>query len=111
MRTVALYEMLYGLIMLALAIAGAVAGSMISLAIGGPAGLILIVGGLMMQTGKKPALWVCLVVTLALLGRFGYQIIQEFAIYPDGIISFLSLISLVLLVLMLLQPAERKRIY
>lgn len=112
MRSVALYEMLYGIVSLVLGLLGwVIAGSVVSFVAGGIAGIILVLGGLQMQKGSIPALYVCLVVTIALLIRFGMVLVREFAWYPSAIMAILSAISLVLLVLLLVQPAERKRLY
>ncbi len=112
MRTVALYEMLFGIITLVLGVLGwAMASSSISFITGAASGIILVFGGLQLQKGRRSALYVCLIVTLAILGYFGWLMVTAPAVYPAGVMALLSLISLVLIALMLVQPAERKRIY
>lgn len=113
MRTVALYEMLFGIVTLVGGIIGFTsAGSVVSLAAGGVAGIILVLGALSMQKGSRRGLYTCLIVTLALLAQFGYKFFFASAPFmPAGLMAILSIISLLLLVLILLQPAERKRIF
>lgn len=113
MRTVALYEMLFGILTLVGGIYGyAAASSTISLITGVAAGLILITAGFTMQKGSRRGLFGCLVVTLILMAFFGRQFFfTDGAFMPAGLMSILSIISLLLLVLLLLQPTERKRIF
>lgn len=114
MRTVALYEMLFGLLTLVGGIIGySSAGSWVSLAAGGVAGIILIFGALKMQKGARSGLYVCLIVTLALLGNFGYKFFftPDAKFMPAGMMTILAGISLILLLLILVQPKERKRIF
>ena len=113
MRTVALYEMLFGLLTLIGGIIGYVnAGSTVSLIAGGAAGIALIFSGLTMQKGSRKGLVIALVITLLLLGRFGMVFFfQDGKFMPAGLISILSIISLLLLLLVLVQPKERKRIF
>lgn len=113
MRSVALYEMLFGLLTIAGGIVGfAVAGSAISLAAGIVAGLLLLGAGLTMQKGSRRGMAVALVVTVALLGYFGYALLATGAAFmPAGLMTILSAVSLVLLGIVLVQPTERKRIF
>jgi uncharacterized membrane protein (UPF0136 family) len=114
MRTAALYEMLFGLLTLVGGIIGFTsAGSWISLASGGVAGIILIVAAFSMQKGSRTGLYVTLVVTLALLGNFGYKFFLDptARFMPAGLMSILSGISLIVLLIVLVQPKERKRIF
>lgn len=90
----------------------ATANSMVSLIAGLAAGLILVFGALKMQKGGRVGLYVCLVVTLALLVQFGMKFFLGNATFmPAGLMSILSILSLLLLILLLVQPAERKRIF
>ena len=114
MRTVALYEMLFGVVTLVGGIIGYVsAGSWISLVAGLVAGLILIAAALSLQKGSRSALWVEMIISVALLGQFGRQYFtgDGAPFFPVGVMSILSLLSIVLLVLILVQPKERKRIF
>jgi uncharacterized membrane protein (UPF0136 family) len=113
MRTVALYEMLFGIITLVGGIIGFVtADSIISLIAGLAAGLILVGAALKMQKGSRVGLYVCLIVSLALLVQFGMKFFTpEFKWMPAGVMAILSILSLLLLIILLLQPAERKRIF
>jgi uncharacterized membrane protein (UPF0136 family) len=114
MRTAALYEMLFGLLTLVGGIIGyTTAGSLVSLVAGGLAGIILIFAALSMQKGSRTGLYVTLVVTLALLGNFGYKILFDptARFMPAGLMTILAAISLIILLLVLVQPKERKRIF
>ena len=113
MRTVALYEMLFGLLTLAGGLIGYfTADSWESLVAGLVAGVVLIGAALKMQKGSRIGLYVALVATLLLLGNFGYKFFFQGAEFmPAGLMSILSIISLLLLLLILVQPAERKRIF
>ena len=113
MRTVALYEMLFGVLTVVGGVIGyAVAASLVSLIAGLVAGLILVSAALKMQKGSRTGLYVCLAVTILLLGRFVMVFFSpEGDFFPAGMMSILSAISLVLLTILLLQPAERKRIF
>lgn len=105
--------MLFGIITLTGGIVGYVeADSVVSLAAGVVLGLILIFAGLSMQKGSKPALYVNLVVTLALLAQFGRTFLfGDGTFIWAGLMTILSAISLLLLIALLLQPTERKRIF
>jgi uncharacterized membrane protein (UPF0136 family) len=114
MRTVALYEMLFGVVTLVGGIIGYLAaGSWISLVAGLVAGLILITAALSLQKGSRSALWVEMIVSLALLGQFGRQYFTGDTppFFPAGVMSILAVLSVLLLVLILVQPKERKRIF
>jgi uncharacterized membrane protein (UPF0136 family) len=113
MRTVALYEMLFGMLTMAGGVIGYfTAGSWISLVTGLIAGMILVGAALKMQKGGRSGLYTDLVMTLLLLGWFGYQIVAGTGRFmPAGLMSILSIISLLLLIIILVQPAERKRIF
>lgn len=113
MRTVALYEMLFGITTLTLGVLGFVeTESMISLVVGAIAGIILLFAGLKMQKGSRSSLYTALIVTLGLLGNFGMHLFfKGAAFYPAGVMTTLSLLSLILIILILVQPTERKRIF
>jgi uncharacterized membrane protein (UPF0136 family) len=113
MRTVALYEMLFGVITVVGGIIGiAAADSWISLVTGLVAGIVLFAGALKMQKSSRAGLYICLIITAALLTFFGMRYFSAGGtIYPDMVMSILGLISLLLLMLLLVQPAERKRIF
>lgn len=110
MRTVALYQMIFGLITLVGGIIGFVAGSSVSLIAGGIAGFILIFTGLRLQKGWRPGLYVALIVALVLAGNFGRSyFVGEGKFMPGGLMIILSAISVLLVILVLVQPKERKR--
>ena len=111
MRTVALYQMLFGLVTLVGGIIGYVqADSMVSLIAGGVAGIILIFIGLRLQKGWRPGLYVALVVALALIIHFGRTYLTEGGSFmPAGLMSILALLSILFIVVVLVQPKERKR--
>ncbi len=112
MRTVALYEMLFGLLTIIGGIVGYVAAdSLVSLIAGPIAGLILVFAGLRMQKGSKSGLYTALIITILLLGQFGsiYFFGENATFMWSGLMSVLAILSLLLLILLLLQPTERKR--
>lgn len=114
MRTVALYEMLFGLLTAVGGVIGYVtADSIESLIAGLAAGLALLFTGFTMQKGSRTALYIALVISLILLGQFGrkFFFVDNTPFMPAGLMSILSIISLILIVLMLVQPQERKRIF
>src|SRR5438132_14340084 len=113
MRTVALYEMLFGIVTMVGGVIGyTAAGSWISLVTGLIAGMILIGAALKMQRGSRRAVFTELVITLALLTWSCIRFLSiERRFFPAGLISILSIISLLLLFIVLVQPAERKRIF
>jgi uncharacterized membrane protein (UPF0136 family) len=90
---------LFGLITLAGGIQGFVAkGSIPSLAAGGVCGILLIVGGYFLQTGKITAgLVIGLIVTLALAGQFLPKFFREgHHWWPAGIEGWLGLVGVIL---------------
>ena len=111
MRTVALYQMLFGLVTLVGGIIGFVTvDSIISLVSGGVAGIALIITGLRIQKGWRPGLYVGIVIALALIGHFGKNFfLDDAAFMPAGLMSILAMISVVFIGLILVQPKERKR--
>jgi uncharacterized membrane protein (UPF0136 family) len=113
MRTVALYEMLFGLLTMVGGVIGYVdAGSTVSLVAGLAAGLALLFSGFTMQKGSRTGLFIALIITVTLLGQFGVKFFFDNAKFmPAGLMSILSIISLLLLLLLLVQPKERKRIF
>jgi uncharacterized membrane protein (UPF0136 family) len=113
MRTVALYEMLFGMLTLVGGIIGYVTASSVpSLVAGIVAGMILILAALKLQKGAMSGLYTCLIVTLLLLGEFGRKFFfLDAKFMPAGLMSILAIISLLLLVILLVQPKERKRIF
>jgi uncharacterized membrane protein (UPF0136 family) len=113
MRTVALYEMLFGILTMAGGVIGYVsAESWISLVTGLVAGMVMVGAALKMQKGSRSGLYVELVMALALGIWSGIHYFSpEGKLMPFGLIMILSIISLLLLVLLLVQPAERKRIF
>jgi uncharacterized membrane protein (UPF0136 family) len=114
MRTVALFEMLFGILTLAGGIIDYTGnGNMISLVVGIVAGLIVLVVALSMQKGSRKALYAELVLAIALIGYFGreYFLVHAGGFFPGGVLSVLAGISLLLLLAVLVQPQERKRIF
>ncbi|MCP9496157.1 MAG: hypothetical protein MSG64_17040 [Pyrinomonadaceae bacterium MAG19_C2-C3] len=71
-----------------------------SIVAGGASGLILIFAGYLMMRGSYTAgWWIALVVTLALLARFGATAFSNFKFMPGGLMIILSIIALVALLL------------
>ena len=114
MRSVALYEMLFALLTIVGGIIGFVtADSLVSLIAGGAAGLALLFAAFSMQKGSRTGMYIVLLITLLLLGNFGYKLffVEGTKFMPAGLMTILSIISLLLLLLLFVQPKERKRIF
>jgi uncharacterized membrane protein (UPF0136 family) len=113
MRTVALYEMLFGMLTLTGGVIGYVqVGSVYSLVAGLVAGVILVLAALKMQKGARSGMYVCLVVTILLLAKFARDFFfLDARFMPAGLMTILGILSLLLILILFVQPAERKRIF
>jgi uncharacterized membrane protein (UPF0136 family) len=85
----------------ALTIAGGVMGfvkakSTASLVAGGLSGALLVVAGALFGSNLSAALWLGLVVSLLLAGRFLPAFLKKRAFMPGGMMSVLSVIGLAL---------------
>ena len=111
MRTVALYEMLFGVFTMVGGIIGYVSeGSVVSIVAGLLCGILLIFSALRMQKGSRGGLFTALAVSVVLLGRFAYNFFAEDGgFWPVGVMAILAILSVVLLGIILVQPADRKR--
>jgi uncharacterized membrane protein (UPF0136 family) len=100
-----LYYYVFGLITLIGGVqAFLVVGSKASLIAGGISGLLLLVAGWLVQTGKTtPGLILGLVVTLGLAGRFLPKFLKEGGWWPAGVEGWLGAIGLVLSVVALVK--------
>jgi len=80
------------------------AGSKASLIAGGISGLLLLVAGWLVQSGKTmPGLILGLIVTLGLAGRFLPKFFKDGGWWPAGVEGWLGAIGLVLTVLALVK--------
>ncbi|MBC8146066.1 MAG: TMEM14 family protein [bacterium] len=112
MRTVALYEMLFGLLTIVGGIFGYTETAMWEPLIAGIAGGALLIGGaLKMQKGGRSGLFTNLIVTVLLLAYAIMRFIADGVFLPGGLMIIVAGISLLLLLLLLVQPKERKRIF
>lgn len=112
MRTIALYEMLFGILTIIGGIVGYTStGYWEPLVAGLVAGVILISGALQMQKGARSGIFTTLFVTLLLLAYAIYRMIIDGTFMPGGVMIIVSAISLLLLIALLVQPKERKRIF
>ena len=111
MRSVALYQMLFGIIVLVVGILGFTqTDSYVSLIGGIVIGLDLIFLGLRLQKGWRPALPMSLFVGAMLAGYFGKQwLIDHGGFFPAILMTVLSILSILLICVILVQPTERKR--
>lgn len=100
-----LFYFVFGLITLAGGVQGFIAkGSTASLIAGGVSGLLLLVAGWLVQTGKTmPGLILGLVITLGLAGRFLPKFLKEGGWWPAGIEGILGVVGLVLTVIALIK--------
>ena len=112
MRTVALYEMLFGILTIVGGIAGYTETSMWEPLVAGlVGGIILIAAALKMQKGARSGLYTSLVVTVLLLGYALIRLMDDGTFMPGGLMTAIAGISLLLLLIILVQPKERKRIF
>jgi uncharacterized membrane protein (UPF0136 family) len=91
----------FGIIVAAGGVMGYVnAKSTASLIAGGIAGVLLVGSAIaMMRDAYQAGWWVALIVTVALLARFGYAASKEFKMMPGGLIIIMSLIVMVVLLM------------
>lgn len=112
MRTIALYEMLFGILTIIAGIIGYTStGYWEPLIAGLAAGVMLIGGALKMQKGSRSGIFTTLFVTVLLLAYAIYRLIEDGMFMPGGPMLIASAFSFVLLVALLVQPKERKRIF
>ncbi len=112
MRALALYDMLFGLVILALGLIGHFTGTGDSalLLISLISGIMMVSVGLRTQKGWRPGLIIGLLVSLGVIGFYGYHFIEESgAFLPYGLLPIMGIIALLLTLIVLVQPKERKR--
>lgn len=111
MRTLALYEMLYGLVTLATGLVGFFAAGDSTLLIATLlSGILLIAVGLRTQKGWRPGLLIGLVISALMVGYFGYNFLgEEGGIIPHGLLFVMGILSIIFILLILVQPKERTR--
>lgn len=111
MRSVALYQMLLGILLLVVSFLGLSETSSTALLVGGIIiGLDLIFIGLRMQKGWRPSLFMSITVGLLMAGYFGkVWLVDGGGFFPAILMTILSLLSVILVVIVLVQPKERKR--
>lgn len=99
MKTAALTAMIYGALVAAGGIMGYVnKNSVASLIAGGVSGIVLIGCGMAMRNAgasARGAWWLALVVTLAILGRFGPAFLRTGDWMPAGGTALLSILALI----------------
>ena len=79
-------------------------GSKASLIAGGISGLLLLLAGWLVQTGKTmPGLILGLVITLALAGRFLPKFFKDGSWWPAGVEGWLGAVGLILSVVALVK--------
>ena len=99
-----LFYFVFGLITLAGGVQGFLAGSKASLIAGGISGVLLLVAGWLVQTGKTmPGLILGLVITLGLAGRFLPLFLKKGGWWPAGVEGILGVIGVVLTVVALIK--------
>lgn len=112
MRTIALYEMLFGILTIIGGIVGYTSTDLWQPLVAGIiAGVVLFSAALKMQKGARSGTVTALVVTLLLLAYGVYRMMDDGAFMPGGLMIVLAGISLLLLLALLVQPKERKRIF
>jgi uncharacterized membrane protein (UPF0136 family) len=112
MRTIALYEMLFGILTIIGGIVGYTSTDLWQPLVAGiVAGAVLLSAALKMQKGARSGTVTALVVTLLLLAYGIYRMMGDGTFMPGGLMIVLAGISLLLLLALLVQPKERKRIF
>lgn len=99
-----LFYYVFGLITLVGGVQGFLSGSKASLIAGGISGVLLLIAGWLVQTGKTmPGLILGLVITLGLAGRFLPLFLKKGGWWPAGVEGILGTIGVVLTVLALVK--------
>lgn len=100
-----IFYFIFGLITLAGGVQGFIsASSKASLIAGGVSGLLLLVAGYLVQSGKTmPGLILGLVISLALAGRFLPAFFKTHSWWPAGVEGFLAVIGLILSIIALIK--------
>lgn len=115
MRTLALYQMLFGLVAIAVGVVLLAQGSSFSehpapLLLTLVGGVILVGTGLRLQKGWRPGLVGALVMALGIGGNFGYYWIEEGSpFFPSALLTIMAIVSILLVGLVAVQPKQRKR--
>lgn len=100
-----IFYFVFGLITLAGGVQGFLsAGSKASLIAGGVSGVLLLLAGGLVQTGKvMPGLILGLIVTLGLAGRFLPKFLKEGGMWPAGVEGILGALGAVLTIAALIK--------
>ena len=100
-----IFYFIFGLITLAGGIQGFIkAGSPASLIAGSITGVMLLVAGWLVQTGKvMPGLIVGLIATLGIAGKFLPKFLKEGGMWPAGVEGILGALGLVLTIAALIK--------
>ena len=111
MRALALYDMLFGLVILVVGMIGYFStGDSALLIITILTGLMIISVGLRTQKGWRPGLIIGLAVALGVIGFYGYNYLEEGgAFIPYGLLPIMGIIGVLLTLIVLVQPKERTR--
>ena len=96
-----LYFFIFGALTIAGGVMGFVkAGSKASLIAGGVSGLLLVLAGYLLASGReKPGLILGVLVSIALVGRFGPGFLNSHKFMPAGLMAVLSLGGILMTVL------------
>lgn len=98
------YYFVFGVLTIAGGIKGFTKGSTISLIAGGISGLLLILAGILIVLGKwQPGLYLGLVVSLLLAGKFAPPFIKTMSFMPAGMMTILSVIGLIVSIIPLIK--------
>ena len=89
----------FGLVTIAAAVQGMLAGSVISLVAGGICGGLILAGGFMLPGNITVALVLALIGSLGIAGRFVPAFLKTHAIWPAGVLAVLGVVSVLLTVL------------
>lgn len=111
MRALALYDMLFGLVILTVGLIGYFdTGDSALLLVSIVSGIMMISVGLRTQKGWRPGLMIGLALSLGVIGFYGYNYMQEGgAFVPYGLLPIMGIVAVLLTLLVLVQPKERTR--
>ena len=111
MRSLALLELLFGLLILGAGLYGYFSfGDDLLLPISIAGAIAMVFVGLRTQKGWRPGLLVGTIFSLGVIGYFGYYFLDAGAPFvPYGLLPTMGIVAILLTLLIIVQPKERTR--